>query len=100
MVENPVRKSSENKKIMGSLMSLMFIIVAVSITIGVYIWLGHWAMEKAVAESYFQKVDEDMKPRASEDFVTKNGRQYPNLSKSQNRLKPTVEKIKAGRLDM
>jgi hypothetical protein len=100
MVENPVRKSSQNKKIVGSLVSLMLIIVAISITIGVYIWLGHWVMDKAVAESYFQKVDEDMKPRMNEDFVTKNGRQYPNLSKSQNRLKPTVEKIKAGRLDM
>ena len=31
-------------------------------------------MQKAVAESYFKKVDEDMKPRANEDFVTKNGR--------------------------
>ena len=74
IVENPVRKSSQNKKIVASLVCLMFIIVAISITLGVYIWLGHWAMDKAVAESYFQKVDEDMKPRVNEDYATKNGR--------------------------
>lgn len=32
--------------------------------------------------------------------MERNGTKHPNLSKSQNRLKPTVEKIKAARLDM
>ena len=41
-----------------------------------------------------------MRPRLDEDFVIRNGRKHPNLSKSQNRLKPTVEKIKAARLSM
>lgn len=29
-----------------------------------------------------------------EDFVEKNGKLYPNLSKNKNRLKPTMKKIK------
>jgi hypothetical protein len=78
----------------------MLIILAISITIGVYIWLGHWAMDKSEAENYFQRVDEEMKPRPEEDYVMRNGTKHPNFSKSQNRLKPTVEKIKAARLDM
>lgn len=85
LVENPVRQAKHNKRIVASLISLMLIIVAISITIGVYIWLGHWAMDKSEAESYFQKVDEEMKPRQDEDYVLINGTKHPNLSKSQNR---------------
>ncbi len=41
-----------------------------------------------------------MKPRPKEDYITINGTTHPNFSKSQNRLKPTVEKIKAAGFDL
>jgi hypothetical protein len=35
-----------------------------------------------------------MKPRPEEDYVMRNGKKHPNFSKSQNRIKPTLDKIK------